>query len=847
MSDSSLYRDPLALPLIGRENALELCLSAIRANVGCLAIVGEPLSGTTRVALEAAERCRAQGMRALWADDPTVEPVQRVREVLSGLDRKALTDTPVVVFVGDVTDERALEHWARTMRGDPAVIVATSSGTNRVPTVSLGRLSDAEIVTIARSSRKELSESHLRWLVELGDGLPGCVIELVSLIGAEVFAAEGRLGRLLDARLAMWVTHDDTARIAQAAGTLEWFDSQAVAMLCGQPLERILDVLAAMAGRGLLHRGIRCEWAFVHRLSASALAFGGQLGGGWALPAPGTELHHGLRWGPALASQHLRLAEAMVDKSDWEIARHHAQSGLSGIVGTVADDLTARLWLACGRAHHGLVHLPAAERAYREASAAFAAIDDLAAAERAWLDAYSISVRMWTRPGDPEGQRSRAPGLPERAALGTRVELALAASYDMRYAEALDLAVGVLRAASGDEDAETVLKAHFVEAEVQAYREPTLENLQGLAVIRAAAIAAENPGVTQLAANTEIALRLDCHGDLDRSIDLAVEMATLLPPDFRRGVEGTMAIGYGEWGRLDEMRSTLARLGERHADYGEVNHSDLVGTILACVEGRFSDAFAGAKRLLRDDLRHAESLIAVTNYVVSAGALGMEEVWLEPAVASMLSLGANEGGVLVNKLGLLVAAAEADVSPGAERWLLELRGVDAWEAPRAAAMRQMAEGHAATEPGTAAAAFREAAASFERLGVRWWAARAHLAAGMAGAGSDEGVTDLLEARDQFAAMGAHGWKERAEEGLRQKGHRWRAVAGSGWGSLSAREAEVLRLVAAGASNADVARHLVLSENTVARHLTRIYRKLGVSSRTEAVEAVSNALGRGTRA
>jgi predicted ATPase/DNA-binding CsgD family transcriptional regulator len=51
--------------------------------------------------------------------------------------------------------------------------------------------------------------------------------------------------------------------------------------------------------------------------------------------------------------------------------------------------------------------------------------------------------------------------------------------------------------------------------------------------------------------------------------------------------------------------------------------------------------------------------------------------------------------------------------------------------------------------------------------------------------------------------------------------------------LSAREAEVLRLVASGLSNAEVAKELFLSSRTVDWHLSSIYRKLGLHSRTEA--------------
>jgi DNA-binding NarL/FixJ family response regulator len=58
----------------------------------------------------------------------------------------------------------------------------------------------------------------------------------------------------------------------------------------------------------------------------------------------------------------------------------------------------------------------------------------------------------------------------------------------------------------------------------------------------------------------------------------------------------------------------------------------------------------------------------------------------------------------------------------------------------------------------------------------------------------------------------------------------RTQAGSG---LTAREVEVLRLVATGRTNRAIAAELFLSEKTVARHLSNIFTKLGVSSRSAA--------------
>ncbi|OFS20326.1 MULTISPECIES: LuxR C-terminal-related transcriptional regulator [Corynebacterium] len=55
-------------------------------------------------------------------------------------------------------------------------------------------------------------------------------------------------------------------------------------------------------------------------------------------------------------------------------------------------------------------------------------------------------------------------------------------------------------------------------------------------------------------------------------------------------------------------------------------------------------------------------------------------------------------------------------------------------------------------------------------------------------------------------------------------------------SLTPRELEVLKLVAAGASNRQIGQDLMLSEATVKSHLVHIYDKLGVRSRTSAVAA-----------
>ena len=53
------------------------------------------------------------------------------------------------------------------------------------------------------------------------------------------------------------------------------------------------------------------------------------------------------------------------------------------------------------------------------------------------------------------------------------------------------------------------------------------------------------------------------------------------------------------------------------------------------------------------------------------------------------------------------------------------------------------------------------------------------------------------------------------------------------GDLTARELEVLKLIAGGADNAAIGRELSISRHTVKRYVTNIFEKLGVGSRVEA--------------
>jgi len=98
-------------------------------------------------------------------------------------------------------------------------------------------------------------------------------------------------------------------------------------------------------------------------------------------------------------------------------------------------------------------------------------------------------------------------------------------------------------------------------------------------------------------------------------------------------------------------------------------------------------------------------------------------------------------------------------------------------------------------------------------------------------------------------LGDPAWTEAYEGGRRLDPDRANQIADEllidlrrqlevGSGGLSLRETEVLRLVAAGLTDGEIAERLVLSPRTVHAHLRSIYRKLGVTSRTAAIHAAA---------
>ena len=174
---------------------------------------------------------------------------------------------------------------------------------------------------------------------------------------------------------------------------------------------------------------------------------------------------------------------------------------------------------------------------------------------------------------------------------------------------------------------------------------------------------------------------------------------------------------------------------------------------------------------------------------------------------------------------IALVAGEVDEAKTACQELRELAGL--YESAMVDAILGHAEGAVALADGDASKALtrlRDAQRIWHELDVPYEVARTRtlISRSCVALGDEEaGALELAAARELFERLGAAPDLARIS-----------AKAGQSHG-LSGRELEVLRLVASGRSNREIASTLLISEHTVARHLQNIYAKLGLSSRTAA--------------
>ncbi|GAA2741006.1 hypothetical protein GCM10010440_10360 [Kitasatospora cinereorecta] len=207
---------------------------------------------------------------------------------------------------------------------------------------------------------------------------------------------------------------------------------------------------------------------------------------------------------------------------------------------------------------------------------------------------------------------------------------------------------------------------------------------------------------------------------------------------------------------------------------------------------------------------------------------------------------------------MAAAALSCGDTTSARRWTaqaeaaarrLGLPGQAAW-AVRARAALHLTDGR----PDLASALFEQAAKGFHRAGMpiqRAWT----LVSGAEAAAASQGQEVALDWLDSAAAIAdALGALRVREEATRVRAEL--ATSGSDrdptqpraagpMAMLSEREREIAALAATGLRSREIAQRLFLSPRTVDAHLGRVYRRLGLSSRTELARVIGGQIGAGT--
>jgi len=283
----------------------------------------------------------------------------------------------------------------------------------------------------------------------------------------------------------------------------------------------------------------------------------------------------------------------------------------------------------------------------------------------------------------------------------------------------------------------------------------------------------------------------------------------------------------GGWGdALEEARRAEERLARARSNQLAAGNALYVQGEIHRLQGNF-DAAEEAYREASRRGREPQPGLALLRLAQGKG----------EAAAAAIRRATGETSERLTRAGLLPAYVEIMLAVGdlgeARSASRELEEISAEHAGGVLAARsEHARGAVAFAEGDASAALvalREACRAWQQLDAPYEIARSRVLVGSAcGAlGDDDAAALELEAaRSIFQQLGA------APDLARLDSLTGRAALGDTHG-LTERELEVLRLVAAGKSNRDIATALVISEHTVRRHLQNIFAKLRVSSRTAA--------------
>ena len=521
-----------------------------------------------------------------------------------------------------------------------------------------------------------------------------------------------------------------------------------------------------------------------------------------------------------------------------------------------APMVAAELW------EHAVRLTPTDDRAGRDCRAAAAARAHLAAGEveRGRLLAAELEARATSGADRAEAlvlladtedmplavpllkQALLEPGAPPalRASIHKRLSL------DVRFMEGLDAAERHALAAVelADEVGDDALRASA---------------LGGLALIR---FNAGRPGVLELAERAHaLASSLE---SAQPAPDAAFSLAHILVWSGRFGRARTLLESlYEEWAERDERLAAYAlwylalveiRTGsferaEEHAEQSRQLGAQYVRDEAESPTNYFPLALAAAHR---GDLGRARDLavqacrlaeLHAANLHAPPATLGLVELWggdPAAAVACFRTAEAKQHAADGNEPMMQWWRAE-QVEALLGLGLLDEAVVrlDAWEAASRRLGRDWALAHVTRCRGLVAAAagdveaavklLADAVEQHEGVGDPFGRARSLLALGITRrrARQKRPARDAIElALSAFEELGAEGWADRARDELGAIGGRTRADG------LTPAELRVAELVANGRTNAEVAAALFLAERTVASHLTHVYAKLGVRSRTE---------------